>query len=419
MKLIKLHLVMAFCLGLVFVSCSDDEITPKTKVTIVALPSEIGNVTGINNLKVDLENINTGEKLSYSNFVDNKIQEEIEEGVYNISISGLGISVGKRNETVGNEAKEVKTEVELRGESEKVIINGETSIQSVELFFYNKTTGFVISEIFFTGTKTPEGTPYNGDQYFEIYNNSDKVLYADGLSIGISERYTGFPLKREPDLRNERVDVNTIFTIPGYGKEYPVQAGECILITDIAINHKENNPNSFDFSNADFEWYDEKVVMGDVDIDAPNVPNMVKTYGRSPIKTNLHNFTFESYILFKIDGSVNKFLTDNLYECTTYRRIMGKVRKITGEVQSVPNNIIIDAVSCGVPSMFRAYVLDQSLDISYTHSGDFDDARYGKSVKRKILRKDANGRVILLDSNDSASDFIPTAQPSPGRIEQK
>ncbi|WP_161636211.1 DUF4876 domain-containing protein [Saccharicrinis fermentans] len=63
--------------------------------------------------------------------------------------------------------------------------------------------------------------------------------------------------------------------------------------------------------------------------------------------------------------------------------------------------------------------MNPSLDISWTHCGDGDDARYGKSVKRKVDRVESDGRKVLLDTNDSAFDFIPTAEPSPGTIEDK
>ncbi len=85
-------------------------------------------------------------------------------------------------------------------------------------------------------------------------------------------------------------------------------------------------------------------------------------------------------------------------------------------VWKVPNTWVIDAVQCSTPSKFEWTVMSPELDLTWTHSGDADDSRYGHSVKRKISHKEGD-RIVLQDTNDSASDFIPTApNPSPGTV---
>jgi len=51
--------------------------------------------------------------------------------------------------------------------------------------------------------------------------------------------------------------------------------------------------------------------------------------------------------------------------------------------------------------------------VSYTYC---NAANTGKSVRRKVLKWE-NGRAILQDTNNSASDFIPNATPKPGLVE--
>lgn len=53
--------------------------------------------------------------------------------------------------------------------------------------------------------------------------------------------------------------VDFIFVIPGSGQDHPVQPGESLLLALDASNHTEANPNSFDLSVADFEFYDESI----------------------------------------------------------------------------------------------------------------------------------------------------------------
>ena len=66
-----------------------------------------------------------------------------------------------------------------------------------------------------------------------------------------------------------------MYAIPGNGKDYPVQPGKSLLICDKAIDHREANSNSFDLSNADFEWYDDS--DKNPDIDNPQVTNLDKS----------------------------------------------------------------------------------------------------------------------------------------------
>lgn len=42
---------------------------------------------------------------------------------------------------------------------------------------------FIIEEIFFTGTLRASNKQYYGDDYVKIYNNTDRILYADGLAL--------------------------------------------------------------------------------------------------------------------------------------------------------------------------------------------------------------------------------------------
>src|SRR5690606_16712516 len=81
-------------------------------------------------------------------------------------------------------------EGEVRGVLDGAVISGAQKALTLELFLYNNKTGFVLSEIYFTGSLTPEGKTYNGDKYFVVYNNSADVLYADGLVFAESDFLT-------------------------------------------------------------------------------------------------------------------------------------------------------------------------------------------------------------------------------------
>src|SRR5690606_38968611 len=111
---------------------------------------------------------------------------------------------------------------EVRGVQDGVVISGTEKAITLDLFLYNNKTGFVLSEIYFTGSQTPEGKAYNGDKYFVVYNNSDAVLYADGLVFAESEFLTTTKREYTPDVMASAFTTATIVMIPGDGDDYPV-----------------------------------------------------------------------------------------------------------------------------------------------------------------------------------------------------
>lgn len=89
----------------------------------------------------------------------------------------------------------------------------------------------MIAEIFIPGTYNEAGKQYNGDQYIRIYNNSDKVLYADGLIFMESQFQTTQKYQSvDPDIMDEAIAVGSVVAVPGSGTDYPVQPGESFIL---------------------------------------------------------------------------------------------------------------------------------------------------------------------------------------------
>ncbi|WP_461629452.1 DUF4876 domain-containing protein [Labilibaculum euxinus] len=393
-------------------SCSDDD-DPilQSDLNLVLNPPAKLKAPTFKNGTVTVTNVNSGEEISKDLYGFMLPTLNLEDGLYNFTVEA---EVDYFTRDVDD--KIIYATTGIRGFSENVEVTGGSFDLTIDLFEYRKNTSFVISEIFFSGTKTPEGKQYNDDKYFEIYNNTDKILYADGLCIAESELNTAQSLNEyTPDVRKEYTPVSSVYRIPGDGDDYPVEPGKSIIVCDVAIDHSAENANSFDLSIADFEWFDG----ADVDVDVPEVPNMEKMVSTSASVWGLHNRGFTSYVIFKMDDMTpEKFNTDNAYHYQ-YTFVWGDFVKVMDfDAWKVPNNIIIDAVECSTVSDYEWKALDPSLDLTWTHAGDGDDARYGKCVKRKVSHKEGN-RIVLLDTNNSEFDFIPTADPTPGIIEEE
>ena len=394
----KISYVLVFmlfiCAG--FIACTDDDKVKITEFTLTLTEPEDLNVTSISDLHVTFKNVNTG-KQTTNTMTGTTGKITLNEGLYNITVEG------KMNYIVD----EKTVEGQVKGYKESVNLVGTTSADNIKLLLFNSKADFVIEEVYFAGSTTPEGKQYLADQYIKIYNNSDSVLYADGLVILESAFKTSQKYDYTPDVMSQAMVVQSVYAIPGNGKDYPIQPGESLLICDKAIDHREANSNSFDLSNADFEWYDDS--DKNPDIDNPQVTNLDKIYSSSLTTWSLHNQGLCAYAIARLQVNKETFLKDYRYHADYIF-----INPMTIDRYQVPNAWIIDAVNISNKAQYAWNVVDASLDMGFTYCGEVasDKNRYNKSVRRKVLSTTPDGRKILKDTNNSTEDFEAKATPS-------
>lgn len=394
----KISYVLVFmlfiCAG--FIACTDDDKVKITEFTLTLTEPEDLNVTSISDLHVTFKNVNTG-KLTTNTMTGTTGKLTLNEGLYNITVEG------KMNYIVD----EKTVEGQVKGYKESVNLVGTTSADNIKLFLFNSKADFVIEEVYFAGSTTPEGKQYSGDQYFKIYNNSDSVLYADGLVILESAFKTSQQYEYTPDVMSQAMVVQCVYAIPGNGKDYPVQPGESLLICDKAIDHTAANTNSFDMRNANFEWYDE--TEKNLDTDNPEVTNLDKIYSYTKTIWILNNQGLCTYAIARLKVDKETFLKDYRYQADYIN-----INPMTIDRYKVPNEWIIDAVNISNKAQYVWNVVDPSLDMGFTYCGEVasDKNRYNKSVRRKVLSTTPDGRKILKDTNNSTEDFEAKATPS-------
>ena len=272
----------------------------------------------------------------------------------------------------------------------------------------------VIAEIFFTCTQQPNGQQYGGDGYVKLYNNTDHVVYADGIALIESTFTTPQKYDYTPDIMASAVAVDAVYVVPGSGTDHPVQPGEYFLIADNAIDHRQLNPLSFDLSHADFEWYDESTNPNYEDLQNEQVPDLDKWYCYTRTIFALHNRGFKSYGIARIPGNAESFVANNAYHYSYDLVTPAGIYPMERDTYQVPNDQIIDFVNLSVESVFAWTLCAPSVDMGWTHCGkvDMDADRYFKSVRRKYLTTTEDGRVILQDTNNSTNDFNADAVPS-------
>lgn len=417
MKRVTIYLMSLLCLLMTACGSDDDDpvVTPPSgnedeeeiekpvpdnscSVTFKCLlPEEFSNGK-LNDLTLDIKDINTGKKHTFSQEGNGTtIVAKLNVGLYEIA--------AKANLVCRINNEEVKYNV--NGLIQSLEVTQKEHSAEIPLFVQYDESGFVLAEIFFTGTLTPQGSQYFADKYFVIYNNSDKTLYADSLAIAESKFLTVMKEDYTPDIMDEAMAVQALYMIPGLGKSHPVEPGGSILICDNALNHKKANANSFDLTNADFEWADESTNPNISDVNNPRVPDLKKIYCSTKTVWSPHNRGFTSFALVKMGAKKDDYLANYKYDFTYDLVVDAGVYPMSGSCYKIPNEWIVDAVNCSIESLFTWLVVHPSLDRGWTHCGkiDFDNSRYGLSVRRKVVSRTPEGVAKLKDTNNSTVDF--------------
>ena len=295
-------------------------------------------------------------------------------GFFQILPDNYNLSVTKR--MVSN-----FTKVSMNGSLVNIEVFGED--QNVTIYVQPAVASqLVISELYYNGS--PPQPPYNIPQYFhdqftEIYNNSDEIIYLDSIIVA--------------DLDYGHADEDYIYAVhanmfPGTGKDYPLYPGEFVVLAQDAIDHTIVVPNSVNLSGADFEYF-----VGGGDVDQPNVENMIKIHHKYGIDV-LYSVFNDAVVLLKVQDPF-------AYGYSQFDLIL------------LPKSAVIDGIDYRDNLAEVEYKrLDASIDAGLT--GGFE-AYQNKSVHRKIDTYD-EGRVILMDNNNSSIDFQVLDHPTPGYL---
>lgn len=384
----------------VLTACDDslEASFPRAEVIIDLDMTDIPDDAGrLHDAKFTFSNISNGTKSVY--YADEAIS--LVPGLYDVAYSATCLLSNGVTAT-------------LRARQQSVTISQGRNNLTLRPYRNIESDDLIISEIFFAGTLQTSGNQYYGDDYVKLYNNTDHVIYADGLTFFESKFLTTQKLAFTPDIMSEAMTVEALYTIPGSGTDYPVKPGEFLLLADTGIDHRAINPNSFDLSHAGFEWYDVSSSPSTMDIDSPSVPNLDKWYCYTQTVFMLHNRGFKAYGIARIPIDREKYLADYYYNYEYETVTVTGTFPMSQSAYRLPNEWITDVVNCSVQSGYQWTLCTPALDMGWTHCGtiDKDKTRYFHSVRRKVIGFTADGNPILQDTNNSSLDFNPMVTPS-------
>lgn len=364
-------LVCALVAGLLFTfaACKKNN---SVAVTIVA-KSEVA-INDYSDFTVSIQDLRTEKTTEYKLNSEGKCEVMLDKASYTISISGK----------VGGAS--YYGVVENRSITQK---------ETLEITLTNTMTqqgGLIFKQLFFNG-ETNNGQMMHPDQYIILYNNTDNVVYADGITFSSSMHSTPIGedvfTKELPDY----VVAQQFYAIPGDGTQYPVQPGGQIVIARTAIDHSKNYENAVDLSGADFEIYEPDMPSDfGTDIDNPDVPNLKIIFTYYGI-FNMHPRGFQSHFLFRPDKDWKTFLAENRFE---FKDNKGQTRF----TYKVPTALIMDGIETGMEGMVKTKALPPSVDKGISKVT-------GCHRQEVITRKELSGKK-LQDTNNSTVDCVRT-----------
>lgn len=360
MKRTTLRLLLATLVApLLLSSCNDDE-ENLINVTFNAIPKVEGalNMANLEGTMVTFTEIRNQDGKQFPLDANGVAHAQLTRGIYNISI--------EKNVT-NDDGDEVV--ISMRMEN----INVNTEAQRIEGFVNSLPASalgkdFIFSEVFFNG-ETNSGRMMHPDQYIVLFNPTEDVLYADGVSVGVTMHLSWQNKQLWYDkYYPDQVPIGGFITIPGSGKEHPVQPGEKIVIAFTAIDHSavEGYDHAVDLSGADFEVYygpDSK------DVDNPGVPNVLisengDSYGfffqpRGYVSPLL--FRLENGLQTTIDAFVNSHTTLSKTEVAETETT--PVGEIDIHILSVETKDVIDGIQTSdVPQDVKTRVVPTTID---------------------------------------------------------
>lgn len=366
-------------------SCSDDE-SRSSSVYIQLLPPDGYSTLPYEEMEVTLTNKDQGTMYSLHCSSTGQASFSVEPGYYTASVhyqAASGLVFSGRIESLSL----------LRDEAEAII----------ELpLLLAKTSALVIKEIYFGGCKGQNNKDYQADQYVTLYNNSDQIVYLDGLCLGIVD--PGYnqesPWMNYTDM--ERIPVNDLtWQFPGSGKEYPLAPGEETTIATNAVDHtggEYQHANSVDLSGVDWGFWDVNLERQTI---AAGVKPMTLLVNLNPLLVMYSLPVFgPTFMVFSLQESPEKYVQN-----PENREPRPKANNQDKQYLMVPKEWVIDCVEC-VKDIDSPKRVPNELDNGKCYiPGD----RYSG---RSIIRKKAgttDGRTIYQDTNNSTEDMEVTS----------
>ncbi len=281
----------------------------------------------------------------------------------------------------------------------------------------------VIKEIYCGGCmKTPEEGSYHYDKYVMLHNNSAETIYLDGLCYGVLDPYNSQAssvwlstdaLTGATIYPDELYLIQAIWQFGGDGTTFPLAPGEdAVLCNNGAIDHASQYPLSVNLNKEDyFVLYDNVLFPQTTYHPAPGDKISPERYLNVAIKLGVASaWVFSVYspapVFFRpVDTTLEEYLLEagNVFQ---------KPGSSVDQVARIPLDWVVD----GVEIFYGGSSTNQKrfnpiVDAGYVTQSELYD---GKTLSRYVDQEasDEAGYEVLVDTNNSSSDFYERSQSS-------
>lgn len=270
----------------------------------------------------------------------------------------------------------------------------------------------VFSEVY-NGVKRTSTDVYHHAPYFELYNNADTTIYLDQKVIGLGT----FPIweTSDPtcaDMQQWLNDPAGIWSelhmqFPGNGQDYPLAAGETVIVAKDAVDHSEFYPELPDLSRAAFES------IGHSDVDNPASANMIDVGTRTSSGALGHGWFIMWGVLYIADALDPDALVQEEYSTATrevtHRRIPAEKVLDVANIVFTPEGL---AGFGGSGMDLCPEAVHPSFD---RQSARLHDEDASVSIQRRVIATFPDGRPLLQRTMTSAVDYFRDT-PSPTSV---
>ena len=401
MRFLKFALAALVC-PVLLSSCSDDENEKNIQVKFNAIPKVAGtlDVSALEGTPVLFTEVRNQNTKSFPLDANGSVVASLPMGVYNVAIE-KSITNAQGEDIV----------ISLRMENVNVNAEGQMIdgyVNSLPASALGK--DFIFSEVFFNG-ETNSGRMMHPDQYIVLFNPTEDVLYADGVSIGVTMHlsWQNKQLWYDSYYPNQ-VPIGGFITIPGSGEEHAVQPGEKLVIAFTAINHSEvvngeiAYDHAVDLSGADFEIYYGPDAN---DVDNPDVPNVLITENGDSYGFFFQPRGYVSPVMFRLENGLQSTVDAFVNGHTSLSKTHVDATETTPEgdidihILAVETEEIIDGIQTSdVPQDIKTRVVPETVD-----RGKF--LVNGCHRQELCIRKEikVGDKIFYQDTNNSLEDM--------------
>ncbi len=329
-----------------------------------------------------------------------------------------------------------------------VVLSQQTAAVSLTLEPAHTSKDLVIKEIFYSGEDIMKYDPaytmgtMMKDYFIEIFNNSDSPVSLDGLYIGdawtpaTNVNFEGAPelsILEDPSLDHNYVYLNAVVRIP-VNAGITLAPGKSFLLAENAINFNKEMRDAYaelgvevdeslishiiDLSIADMETYAVKWMQSQgrdgneyFDFDNPDVPNADNIY-MNPNDFFYWDASGAAPVIFRSD---KEFTSSDVI---TYKYVNPSSTTPNQEIQllKVPATDVIDGadfVNNAESAKWKR--MPSFIDKGFGYIPNDEGSMTNFSQRRKVdeEKTKAAGRLVLMDSNNTSSDFEPVDPPTP------